>query len=143
MSEANEAAFRAVTDRIVNHNDLGVIEEVFASNFVDHNAPAGVPTDLAAIKAFYTQQHAAFPDFHYTIDDLIVVGDKVVGRCTATATMQGEFLGKKPTGKTATWTEIHIGRFANGKWVEHWATIDQLDMFLQLGLIPPLRGSAD
>jgi len=40
----------------------------------------------------------------------------------------------KATGKTATWTEIHIGRLADGKVVEHWATIDQLGMLQQLGL---------
>ena len=41
----------------------------------------------------------------------------------------------KATGKTATWSEIHIGRLVDGKVLEHWATIDQLGMLQQLGLV--------
>ena len=37
-----------------------------------------------------------------------------------------------PTGKQATWTEIHIGRSVDGKLVEHWANQDQLGMLQQL-----------
>jgi predicted ester cyclase len=138
MSEENKAAFLAVTDTIVNNRDLAAVEQVFAPAFVDRAAPEGSPSGHAAIKGYYTMLFAAFPDFHYTVEDLMAVGDKVVGRCTASGTMQGQYLGLKPTGKKATWTEIHIGRFANGQWVEHWATSDQLDMLLQLGAIPPL-----
>ena len=137
MSEENKAAFLAVTERIVNNRDLSAVDEVFAPDFVDRSAPPEAPSDHSAIKAYYTSLFASFPDFHFTVEDLIEVGDKVVGRCTATGTMQGEYLRLKPTGKKATWTEIHIGRFANGKWVEHWASSDQLDMLLQLGAIPP------
>ena len=41
-----------------------------------------------------------------------------------------------PTGKNALWTEIHIGRIANGRVTEHWAVIDQLGMLVQLGIVP-------
>lgn len=138
MSEENKASFRAVTERIVNQRDLSAVDEVFAPEFVDRSAPPGAPTGAPAIKAYYTSLFSAFPDFHYSVDDVIDVGDKVVGRCTASGTMQGAYLRLPPTGKKATWTEIHIGRFVQGKWVEHWASVDQLDMLLQLGAIPPL-----
>jgi predicted ester cyclase len=77
----------------------------------------------------------AFPDLHLTVEDVVAEGEKVVVRTTARGTMKGDFLGMKPTGKTATWTEIHIGRYAGGKVAEHWATIDQLGMLQQLGLV--------
>ena len=38
-----------------------------------------------------------------------------------------------PSGKSATWQQMHIIRFTNGKQVEHWAVIDQLGMLQQLG----------
>jgi len=57
-------------------------------------------------------------------------------RLTGHGTMQGEFLGMLPTGKPATWTEIHITRAgADGKFVEHWANVDQVSMLQQLGVI--------
>jgi predicted ester cyclase len=50
--------------------------------------------------------------------------------------MKGDFNGMPATGKRATWTEIHIGRVANGRVAEHWAVIDQLGMLVQLGIVP-------
>ena len=45
-------------------------------------------------------------------------------------------MGIAPTNKHATWTEIHIGRIANGRLTEHWAVVDQLGMLVQLGIVP-------
>jgi predicted ester cyclase len=47
--------------------------------------------------------------------------------------MKGDFLGMPASGKEATWSEIHIVRFADGKAVEHWGVVDQLGMLAQLG----------
>jgi predicted ester cyclase len=77
--------------------------------------------------------HKAFPDLHATVDDVIAEGDKVVQRTTSHGTMKGEFAGMPPSGKSATWQQVHITRFANGITVEHWAVIDQLSMLQQLG----------
>jgi hypothetical protein len=79
---------------------------------------------------------SAFPDFKYTIEQEIAEGDMVVHRLTGRGTMQGEFLGMPATGKQATWQEIHIGRFEDGKIADHWAVVDQVDMLQQLGLMP-------
>ncbi|HEV8354723.1 MAG TPA: ester cyclase, partial [bacterium] len=43
------------------------------------------------------------------------------------------------TGKQATWTEIHISRVADGKFVEHWGIVDQYSMLQQLGLVPAVK----
>jgi len=136
MSEQNKAAFRAIPEKVINTGDFAVAEQYFAADYVDHAAPPGVPAGLPGFHAFFSMLRAAFPDLHYTVEDEIAEGDKVVGRVTVRGTMKGDFLGMKATGKAATWSEIHIGRYANGKLVEHWATIDQLGMLQQLGLAP-------
>jgi predicted ester cyclase len=54
--------------------------------------------------------------------------------------MKYDFMGIRATGKPATWTEIHIGRVANGRVTDHWGLIDQLGMFVQLGVVEsPMR----
>ncbi len=78
---------------------------------------------------------SAFPDFHYTVEEIVAEGDKVAARLTAEATHRGQFLDIAPTGKHARWTEIHEGRMVQGKVSEHWAVIDQLGMLQQLGVI--------
>ena len=51
-------------------------------------------------------------------------------------THQGEFMGIAPTGREVTWTETHVGRFENGKLVEHWGNSDDLGMMQQIGAVP-------
>ena len=70
------------------------------------------------------------------MDDTIAEGDRVVQRVTGHGTMKGDFMGMKASGKSATWMEIHIVRYANGKVCEHWAVTDQASMLAQLGFGP-------
>jgi predicted ester cyclase len=134
MFEQNKAIFRAIPEKVVNTGNLDAADHYFAHDFVDHTTPAGLPNGLAGFKAYITRLRSAFPDLHFTVEDVVAEGETVVVRATARGTMTGDFLEMKATGKTATWTEIHIGRLADGKVVEHWATIDQLGMLQQLGL---------
>jgi Predicted ester cyclase len=95
------------------------------------------------VKTFFAMLRGAFPDLHATVDDVIAEGDKVVQRTTAHGTMKGEFAGMPPSGKSATWQQIHILRFADGKEVEHWAVTDQLSMLQQLGFVEAPGQPAD
>ena len=135
-TEENKAIARRLVEEVLNKGNMAAVEEYFASNYVDHSAPPGVPPDREGLKMFLTAFRAAFPDLHYHIEDEIAEGDMVVHRLTGHGTMKGEFQGMPATGKHAMWTEIHIGRLASGKLVEHWANVDQLGMLQQLGLAP-------
>ena len=132
-TQENQANARRFLEEVVNRGNVAVIDELSSPSFVDHTAPPGVPAGNEGFKAFITMFRAAFPDLRYTIDDEIAEGDKVVERVTASGTMKGDFQGMPASGKTATWSEIHITRFENGKAVEHWGVADQLGMLAQLG----------
>ena len=132
----NKALARRLVEEVINKGNMAAANQFFAANYVNHDAPPGVPPNVEGFKQFFTAFRAAFPDLHYHIDDEIAEGDRVVHRHTAHATMKGEFQGMPATGKHAMWTEIHISRFAGGKVVEHWANVDQLGMLQQLGLAP-------
>jgi steroid delta-isomerase-like uncharacterized protein len=121
---------------VLNKGDFGLIDEIFATDFVARNPQPGVPPTREGYKQFVKAFKTAFPDLHYTIDDAIESGDKIVHRVTASGTMKGDFMGMPATGKRATWTEIHIGRVANGRVAEHWGLVDQLGMLVQLGVVP-------
>lgn len=123
----------------VNTGNLAIIDEVFASGYVDKNPFPGTTPDREGVKQGLKQFRAAFPDFRYTIEDEITAGDKLVQRLTARGTQKGEFQGVPATGKQAVWSEIHIVRLVNGKVVEHWGIEDQLGMMQQLGLAPATK----
>ena len=67
---------------------------------------------------------------------MIAEGDKVVARDTVTGTHQGEYMGLPPTGKSITYNEIFIVRFATGRIAETWGVVDVLSQMKQLGAIP-------
>jgi steroid delta-isomerase-like uncharacterized protein len=132
-TEENARSAKRFVEEVINRGNLDVIDELSGSSVVDHNTPPGVEPGIEGLKQFFRMFRTAFPDLRYSVEDSIAAGDKVVQRLRASGTMQGDFIGMPASGKSATWEEIHITRFANGKVVEHWSVVDQLGMFQQLG----------
>jgi steroid delta-isomerase-like uncharacterized protein len=141
MSEANKALIRRWLAEMDKRN-LHIVDELVAVDYIDHNPP--IP-DLAPGREGVKQANAllltAFPDASHTIEDQIAEGDKVVTRMTVRGTFVGEYLGIPPNGKQITAEGIMIHRVAGGQLVEHWAMADNLRLFQQLGVIPPLEQS--
>jgi predicted ester cyclase len=135
-TEANKASVRRFYDEVFNKKNMAAIDEFIDPNHVDHAAPPGTPSGLKGVKQTLTMYLTAFPDLHFTVEDIIAERDQVVARLTARGTQQGEFMGIPPTGKQATVTAIDISRFAGGKSVEHWLNMDTLGLLQQLGVIP-------
>ena len=121
---------------IINQGKLELIDELYAPEFIDRTPQPGLAPTREGFKQFVTSLRTAFPDIRYTIEDSIECGDRFVHRVTAKGTMTGEFAGMAPTGRHATWTEIHIVRVVNEHVVEHWGLTQELGMLVQLGVIP-------
>src|SRR2546423_14784711 len=134
--EANTASVRRFYDEVFNKKNRAAIDEFIDPNQVDHDAPPGTPGGLKGAKQTLTMYLTAFPDLHFTVEDIIAEGDKVVARLTTRGTQQGAFMGIPPTGKQAAVTAIDINRYAGGKSVEHWLHMDTLGLLQQLGAIP-------
>jgi predicted ester cyclase len=131
-----KALARRIVEEVINEGDMGLIDEIVAPDYVEHAAAPGLPPTREGLAMFIGSFRAAFPDLQYTIDDSISEGNRVVQRVTAAGTMQGEFAGMSPSNKSASWTEIHISRWSDGRMTEHWAVVDQLGMLRQLGFMP-------
>jgi predicted ester cyclase len=93
------------------------------------------------LKEVSARLHQAFPDLHITIEDLVEEGDKVVSRQSVTGTHQGDYMGIQPTGKSITYNEVFIVRFADGRIAETWGVVDLLSQMRQLGVISSPRTS--
>jgi predicted ester cyclase len=87
------------------------------------------------IRQGITNLHTAFPDLHYSIEELLTDNDKVVARCIGAGTHLGSFRNIPPTGKKMVYTVIMIWRFANNKLSEHWSVSDVYGMLQQLQVI--------
>ncbi|MFX0197842.1 MAG: ester cyclase [Candidatus Hodarchaeota archaeon] len=130
IEEENKAVVRNWFEEGWNRHNPNVIDKYFAANYVNY----GVATNnVDEWKQFVNSLLAAFPDIHYTLDDQIAEGDKVVTRWTAIATHQGEFMSIPATGKKVTFNGINISHHANGKYVEDWGgNMDALGLLEQL-----------
>jgi predicted ester cyclase len=84
------------------------------------------------LKEVFGRLLRAFPDLRVTVEDVIAEGDKVVARNTVTGTHQGEYMGLQATGKSVTYNEIFIARFAGGRIAETWGVVDVLSQMRQL-----------
>jgi predicted ester cyclase len=137
MSEVDKQTLRRIPLEVFHENKMEVVDEVLAADVTDHGMlPPGFPPGREGLKAFITALKVAFPEMRYTVIHEVAEGDMVVQHMSASGTMKGEFAGMSPTGKSATWDEVHIVRMKDGKAVEHWAVVDQLGMLQQLGLAP-------
>jgi steroid delta-isomerase-like uncharacterized protein len=138
LPTANKALFMRVHDAINSH-DVEVmstaIDELFAPDAVIHTPAPSDAIGRQAIKEVFARLHRAFPDLHITTEDLIDEGDSVAGRNSVTGTNRGEYMGRPPTGKTVTYEEIIILRFAGGRIAESWAVVDVLSQLRQLGFM--------
>ncbi len=76
----------------------------------------------------------AFPDFSYSIEELIAVEDRVISIFIFRGTHEGEFQGIPATGNKVEMSGVMITRIENGKIVEDKEEADQLGMMMQLGL---------
>ena len=136
---ANKAAFQRFHDA-ANTGDIEVIskaiDETVAPDAVIRTPLPIDATGADALKQIWAMLLRIYPDIHLTVEDLIAEGDKVVGRTTVTGTHQGEFMGVAPTGRSVTYNEMFIFRFADGRVVETWGVVDVYAQMRQIGVIP-------
>jgi steroid delta-isomerase-like uncharacterized protein len=136
---SNKATVRLFRDAI-NSGDAELISRAI-DELVDPHALIRTPlpietTGAEAVKEVFARLLRAYPDLHITIEDLVEEGDKVVMRNTVTGTHRGEHMGVRPTGRSVTYNEIFIFRFAGGRVAETWGVVDVLSQMRQLGALP-------
>ncbi len=137
-TEANKVVVRRYQEAY-NANTLEALDSIVTADVISHKTLPGLPPGLQGGKLSHRGTVAAIPDLHYTVEDLIAEGDKVVMRWTMTGTHSGsEFMGLPPGGRKLRVTGISMFRIADGKIVEHWAEPDGVTFMQQLGLMPQL-----
>jgi steroid delta-isomerase-like uncharacterized protein len=136
--EQNKALMRKYIEEAWNKGDLDFIDKNFSADFVNHGTFPGQSTDRDGVKWVISNIRNAIPNVHFTIEDMIAEGDKVVTRWLAKGTHKGDFMGTKPTGNKISVSATVIDRIKDGKVIEHWANRDDLSFLQQVGLIPPI-----
>jgi len=135
MSHDNRSVFHRIVSEAINGRKIGLFDELFAHDSVDHDLPPGTPRGPAGTKAKLGGFIEAFPDLELTFEDEVVDGDKIAGRGFFTGTHRGAFNGIAPTGKSVKVPFMDLWRFENGKVAEYWGAPDLLGLLKQLGAV--------
>lgn len=122
-------------DEVFSQGRLDVLPEVAAEDYVNHNRMPDISPGRAGLEQVVRMVREGFPDFRYTVQRVLAAGDEVVLHVTAQGTHEGLLFHRiPPTGKQATWSEMHWFRVQDGRLAEHWGCRDDAGMMRQLGL---------
>lgn len=133
--EQNKTLIRRYYDEVLNGGNTRLLEEIAVSDYVEHDPIPGQTIGLTGLEQRVGMLRGAFQP-HFTLEDIIAEGDRVVVRWINRGTHVGEFMGIPPTGKSFSITGIDIHRLSGGKMAEHWHVVDLFGQMQQLGLIP-------
>ncbi len=121
-----------------NTGDQKYLNAGVSPNFIDNTLPAGRPQGPEGLKFASNNFRKAVPDLHCTLEDLLVVGDKVTARLLFTGTFKGKFKEHPPTNKPVKFFAIDILQIKDGKLIQDWHLEDNLTLLQQLGAIKML-----
>ena len=119
-----------------NTHKPDLVDRFVAVDYRNHNP--FVADGREANRELWTRFYAAMPDMQVTQEDLLISGDRVIGRYTYRGTQTGEFMGIPASGNAIEMRSIDIWRVKDGMFVEHWDELNVLEVFQQMGVIPPL-----
>ncbi|HUI77287.1 MAG TPA: ester cyclase [Bryobacteraceae bacterium] len=128
---------RWFVEDVWNKGDFHLADQMFTQGVVLHYRGRSFPMTAESGLQTVRNWREAFPDFHFTLEDMIVEGNKVVLRIPFTGTHRGKFWGLEPTGKKIEVTETLMLRIEADKIAEMWEDYDEYGMRIQLGLLKP------
>lgn len=135
MTDQTDTNKRSVSQlfQTFNQGDLTAIDRLVGPEYVGAQGDKGP----AGFKAVVVGLRTAFPDLHYTVEDVVAEGDRVAVRWRWTGTHAAPFRAFPATGKAVTNTGSGIFRLAGGKIVAATLETDRLGFLEQIGAVPP------
>jgi steroid delta-isomerase-like uncharacterized protein len=134
--ENNKAIVRRFYNEVLNQRNAGLLDELAVEDYVEHDPFPGMGDGREQLKARVNGFFHGFNPLHFTIEDVIAEGDKVVVRWKNAGKDVGGFMGIPATGKDFSIAGIDIHLVRDGKLAEHWHVVDLLSHMQQLGLMP-------
>lgn len=102
MSEAPKTIALRIIEDLWNKKNPTLIDAMYATSCIIHT-PAGEMHGLAGARQLYDGYTTAFPDAHFTIEDVVAEGDTVVIRYTFAGTHRGTLRGIPPRANRRQW----------------------------------------
>jgi len=120
-AEANKTIVRRYFE-MFNSGDFTQLPNIVTEDYGDKLE--GQASGIAVIRSYLEGLKASFPDFTWTIEQIISEGDRVAVMNRVTGTQVNDFGDIKATGNRVDFAAFQFYRIANGKLAEHWEVAD-------------------
>ena len=138
-SEVARTIFEALSRR-----DLDTAMKFNTDDAVDDFVAIGEFRGRLAIRRFFDELLAAFPDFDIAVDRIVGDDSAAVVQWHAAGTFSGgKFQGIEPTGKQVQIRGVDVMEFAEGRYVHNTIYYDGASFARQIGMLPRAGSGAE
>jgi steroid delta-isomerase-like uncharacterized protein len=137
LTDKNALIVRRFLDETINQDQLETAAQFVWEDVVEQVPFPGQGPGLEGLKDVLRAMRTAFPDIHYSTEEQIAEGEKVLTRFEWTGTHRAEFLGVPATGRAVKVWGMVLDRLEDGRIKETRIIMDLLGLMIQLGVVPP------
>jgi len=138
-SEVARTIFEALSTK-----DLDTAMKFTTDYAVDDFVAIGEFRGRPAIRRFFDELLAAFPDFAIAVDRIVGDDSAAVVQWHAAGTFSGgKFQGIEPTGKRVQIRGVDVMEFAEGRYVHNTIYYDGASFARQIGMLPRAGSGAE
>ncbi|WP_165075781.1 ester cyclase [Paludisphaera rhizosphaerae] len=132
----NAAVVCRFIDEVLNRGDVDGASRFVWEDVVEQVPFPGQGPGLAGLQDVLRAMRAAFPDMHWSVEEQLTDGDRVLTRFVWTGTHRAPFLGVPAAGRPVSVWGMVIDRLVDGRIKETRILMDTLGLMTQLGAIP-------
>ena len=132
VTTGNKAMIRRVYEQCLNEGKLELLDAMVAPEFVAANGETGA----AGLRGTFAALRVAFPDVHYTLEDVFAEGDRVAVRWTLEGTHAAPIGGFPAHGTRVKNVGMAIYELGGGKIRKVSLLTDRLGFLQQIGVVP-------
>lgn len=128
---------RGFIEETINRGRIESAGDYFRDDMVEQVPFPGQGPGLQGLKDVLRGLLLAFPDMHWSVEEQITEGDRVLTRFEWTGTHRGAFLGVPATGRAVKVWGMVIDRIQEGRIKDTRILMDMLGLMIQLGVVAP------
>lgn len=122
-----------------NAHDPRLVAGHYAADYIGHDVGQARPLEgIDGIRLKVTLFLRAFPDAHFTIDEMTTQDNRLVIRWTARGTHKGRMMNIPPTGRAVSISGASFVTLKDGMIHRSYYLWDMAGMLRQMGLLPEL-----
>ena len=134
---SNSAVVNRFIEGGINLGKIDSIAQFVWEDVVEQVPLPGQGSGLEGLKDVLRGMRSAFPDLHFSVEEQIAEGDKVLTRFEWTGTHRSDFLGVPATGRSVKVWGTVLDRLQDGRIKDTRIIMDVFGLMMQLAAFTP------